>query len=203
MALDWSKEISFSGLRKRGPKQSDAYPTKTYMNLAVADRKSLEARKIVPVAIIVVVFLALFLKFGVFDFVAQVNAKQAELSQARQTLSSVEAKLANYDEVLAEYQSYASAQLASDSSSVNTLDALDLVNRRISPVASIVSLSFEQNSLLLNLSNITLSAAGDLVSSLYQEPIVANVTVSTASTGSSNSDAPMVTMTITLQKAGD
>ena len=203
MALDWSKEISFSGLRKRGPKQSDAYPTKTYMNLAVADRKSLEARKIVPVAIIVVVALALFLKFGVFDFVAQVNAKQAELSQARQTLSSVEAKLANYDEVLAEYQSYASAQLASDSSSVNTLDALDLVNRRISPVASIVSLSFEQNSLLLNLSNITLSAAGDLVSSLYQEPIVANVTVSTASTGSSNSDAPMVTMTITLQKAGD
>ena len=105
--------------------------------------------------------------------------------------------------MLAEYQSYASAQLASDSGSVNTLDALDLVNRRISPVASIVSLSFEQNSLLLNLSNITLSAAGDLVSSLYQEPIVANVTVSTASTGSSNSDAPMVTMTITLQKAGD
>ncbi|MBQ9002310.1 MAG: hypothetical protein IJ087_10695 [Eggerthellaceae bacterium] len=203
MALDWNKEISFTGLRKRGAKQSDAYPTKTYMNLAVADHKTHELRKVVPAAVIVIVAVVVFLKFGVFDFIAQVNAKQAELAQQQQTLASVEAKLANYDEVLAEYQSYASAQLASDSDSVSTLQALDLVSRRITPVASVASLSYEKNSLLLNLSNITLSAAGDLVSSLYQEPIVANVTVSTATTGVANSDSPTVTMAITLQKAGD
>ena len=202
MALDWNKEISFSGLRKARPKQSDAFPTKTYMNLAVADRKSVELKKTVPFAVILVVLVALFLKFGVFDFVTGVQAKQAELANRQQTLSQLESQLAGYDGVLAEYSSYVSARLGDDGTTVPTLDALALVDTIVRPVASVSSLNYDSNQLTLMLANASLSSLGDLLNRLYEQPIVSNVSVSNATTTQSNTGDVLTAMTITLQKAG-
>ena len=109
MALDWSKEVSFSGLRKSGPKPKTSYPTKTYMNLAVVDKKTVELRKAIPLAVLLIVIVVAFVKFGVYDFYDNVFKKQAELAQQEQTLSLLEAQLVNYDEVLEEYEAYESS----------------------------------------------------------------------------------------------
>lgn len=203
MALDWSKEISFSGLRKSSPKKKDAYPSKTHMNLAVADRKTVELRKTLPAALLLIVVVALFLKFGVFDFVNSVQAKESELSGRHAVLAGLESQLAGYDDVLAEYSSYASAQLGDDGQTVSSLEALALVDSVVRPVATVSSLNYASNELSLTLANASLSSLGDLVNTLYQQPIVENVSVANATTRQTRSDDVLTAMTITLHKAGD
>ena len=201
MALDWNKDISFSGLKKSPQKAKGDYPSKTYMNLAPTDKKSIDARRAIPTAVIVVVLVALFVKFGVYDFYDRVNQKQAELNKQEQTLGSLQVQLADYDEILETYNAYASAYAASDEYTVSALDALALVDRFVRPSANVASLDLQGNVLSLNLSNITLDEVGKLVSTLYEQKIVADVSVSTAATQQTSAEDVTASMVITLQVA--
>ena len=203
MALDWSKEISFSGLGKGKSKAKAVYPSKTYMNLVVEDRKTIELRQAVPVGILLLLLVVAFAKFGVFDFYDRVNQKQAELTQYQQTLAGLEAQLTDYDEVLAEYEAYESSRLSVDETTVSAVDALELVDRFIAPAARVASIDLQGNTLSLNLADITLDQVGVLVSTLDAQPMVAGVSVSTAATDKTNASDVMVSMVVTLQKAGD
>ena len=198
MALDWSKQVSFSGLKKRSPKAKVEYPEKTYMNLVVQEKKKVNIRGDLPKILILVVIVALVLKFGIFDFYARVDAKQAELNAQQRTLSALTTELANYDAVVQEYEGYESMSIASDGLQVNALDALNLVDRFIMPSARVASLSLSGNTLSLNLTEITLDGVGQLVSTLYEQPMVANVSVSTAATQQTASEDVTAAMVITL-----
>ena len=198
MALDWSKEISFSGLKKRKPKPKDEYPSKTYMNLAIREKKKFDVRGNIPMMVALIVIVALVMKFGIFDFYARVDAKQAELNARQQTLSALTAELANYDAVMEEYEGYESMSIASEGLQVNALDALALVDRYVSPSARVASLALSGNTLALNLTNISLDGLGKLASTLYEQEMVANVSVSTAATKETASEDVMAAVTITL-----
>ena len=198
MALDWSKNISFSGLKKRAPKPKQAYPEKTYMNLMVVDKKELDLRRSLPAAIVIIVVVALFLKFGVFDFYAQVSAKQAELSAQQAELNALNNELKIYNIVLEEYEGYESMSISSEGTSVDAVEALSLIDRFILPSAYVSSLTLNGNTLTLNLTDITLDGAGKLVSALYEQDIVKNVTVATAANQQTASEDVVVAMTITL-----
>ena len=203
MALDWSKEISFAGLRQARPKPKDVYPTKRYMNLAVADKKTVEVRNLVQKIIVLVVVVVLFLKFAVFDFVFGVSTKQAELAQKQAELAQVESQLVGYDEVLAEYSTYESARMGNDGINVPTLDALALVDDVVRPVAEVTALEYDSNQLTLTLANASLGTLGELLSVLQDNPIVADVSVANSAAGQSGSGVVLTSMTITLQVAGD
>lgn len=203
MALDWNKEISFSGLKKRAPKPKNEYPTKTYMNLMVSDKATFDLRRNVPLMVLLLIIVVLFLKFGIFDFYARVDAKQAELNAHQQTLSALNAELVNYDTVLEEYEGYESMSIASDGLRVNALDALALVDRYVAPSARVVSVSLVGNTLTLNLTNISLDGVGKLASTLYGQDMVENVSVSTAATQETASEDVMTAMTITLATAAE
>lgn len=202
MALDWSKNISLAGLRKRAPKAKAVYPTKTYINLVVEDKKKLELRSTLPKAILVVLIAVVAIKFGVYDFYDRVAQKEAELGRQTQVLNNLEAQLVNYDAIKAEYETYESTKLVADGTIVPAMDALKLVDRYITPVAQVDSINLQGNTMKLNLSNITLNGVGKLVSTLNAQPIVANVSVSTAATNrGDNTQKTTATMTIALQVA--
>lgn len=203
MALDWSKEISFSGLKKRAPKPKDEFPSKTYMNLMVSEKKSFDLRSNIPFIVILLIIVVLVLKFGVFDFYARVDAKQAELNAHQQTLSSLNAELTNYNTVLEEYEGYESMSITSSGLRVDALGALALVDRFVAPSARVASLSLVGNTLTLNLTDISLDGVGKLVSTLYEQDMVANVSVSTAATRETASEDVVVAMTITLATAAE
>jgi len=203
MALDWSKEISFSGLKKRAPKPKDEFPSKTYMNLMVSEKKSFDLRSNIPFIVILLIIVVLVLKFGVFDFYARVDAKQAELNAHQQTLSSMNAELTNYNTVLEEYEGYESMSITSSGLRVDALGALALVDRFVAPSARVASLSLVGNTLTLNLTDISLDGVGKLVSTLYEQDMVANVSVSTAATRETASEDVVVAMTITLATAAE
>jgi len=203
MALDWSKEISFSGLKKRAPKPKDEFPSKTYMNLMVSEKKSFDLRSNIPFIVILLIIVVLVLKFGVFDFYARVDAKQAELNAHQQTLSSMNAELTNYNTVLEEYEGYESMSITSSGLRVDALGSLALVDRFVAPSARVASLSLVGNTLTLNLTDISLDGVGKLVSTLYEQDMVANVSVSTAATRETASEDVVVAMTITLATAAE
>lgn len=198
MALDWNKEISFSGLKKRAPKPKDEFPSKTYMNLMVSEKKSFDLRSNIPLIVILLIVVVLVMKFGVFDFYARVDAKQAELNAHQQTLSSLNAELTNYNTVLEEYEGYESMSITSSGLRVDALEALNLVDRFVAPSARVVSISLVGNTLTLNLTDITLDGVGKLASTLYEQDMVSNVSVSTAATQETASKDVTAAMTITL-----
>ena len=198
MALDWSKEISFSGLKKRAPKPKDEFPSKTYMNLMVSEKKSFDLRSNIPLIVILLIIVVLVMKFGVFDFYARVDAKQAELNAHQQTLNSLNAELTNYNTVLEEYEGYESMSITSSGLRVDALGALDLVDRFVAPSARVVSISLVDNTLTLNLTDISLDGVGKLASTLYEQDMVANVSVSTAATQETASKDVTAAITITL-----
>ena len=198
MALDWSKEVSFSGLRKRKPKAKAEYPSKTYINLVISDKKKFDVRSELPKILLVALLTVLVCKFGVLDFYGKVTEKEIELSQQTQTLQGLEAQLVGYEDVKAEYETYESTKLVADDLTVSAVDALDLIDRFILPKAHIDSMALQGNTITLNLSGITLNGVGKLISKLYEQPIVENVSVSNAATNKTD----RVTSTTTTVEGG-
>ncbi len=108
------------------------------------------------------------------------------------------AELTNYNSVLEEYEGYESMSITNGGLRVNALDALDLIDRFVTPSARVASISLVGNTLTLNLTDISLDGVGKLASTLYEQDIVENVSVSTAATQETASADVMATMTITL-----
>ena len=203
MALEWGKDISFAGLKKRAPKQSSAYPEKTYINLVVSDKKAMDVRRTVIAAILLAILVALFTKFGVMDFYGRIADKQAELSAQTSELSAMKVRLANYDAVLEEYEGYESMSVGDDGLVVDAMQAFSLIDNYISPYARVASVSMSGDTMTLSLTEITLDGVGQVASSLYEQSIVQNVTVSTATNQQSANEDVTATMTVKLQPAAD
>ena len=203
MALDWSKQISFSGLARRKAHPKAVYLEKTHMNLLPGDQGSRLSSRNVLTGVLVVILAALVIKFGVFDFYARVGAKQAELNAQKETLATMTAALSEYDEVAAKFESYESANIMSSGLVVNALDALSLVDRCVLPNATVASLTLSEDTLSLKLANTTLDQVGQIVASLEEQDIVANVLLSTAATQQSEASEITATVTVTLQAAAD
>lgn len=199
MALNWSKEISFSGLKKSKAKPNNEYPEKTYMNLVVSTKREVDTRKTVITGVIALIAVILVVKFGVFDFYARVNDKVAELNVQQQNLNVLNTGLAKYDAVLSEYESYESISVTADGLVVNAVDALALVDRYIAPSASIMSISLAGDTMAINVTDISLDGVGQLVSTLYAQDMVANVSVATAATAQTASSDVTAALTITLK----
>lgn len=203
MALDWGKEITISGLRKGSSKGKAVYPTKRYMNLLVKDQKTIELRRAIPVALLLIVLVAAFAKFGVYDFYDRVNQKQAELNEQQEVLTALEVQLTDFNNVLAEYEAYESSSLSGAGDSVGVVDALALVDKFIAPVATVASVEVQDGIMSLTLTDVTLDGVGKLVSALDAQPIVENVSVSTAATEKTAASDVVVSMVVKLQGAGE
>lgn len=195
MALDWNKEISFGGLFKRTKKSgSSQYPTKTTMNLYVVERTT-QTSHVVLVAVLLIVIVALFVKFGVVDQYARLHAKETELSQQQLAVSQAEAQLKNYDEVLATYQGFAST---GDPNAVDAVSVLDLVTTQVMPYANVSSIVLDNGVLTLTLTGASLSTVGELATQLTGQDMVESVSVSTASNATSSTVGDVATITIQL-----
>lgn len=198
MALDWNKEITIGGPSK---KASSEYPSKTTMNLAATEGRTVNLRNTILVGILLLVLVVLFAKFAVADFYGQVSQKQAELSTQKAQLAQVESKLANYDSVKAEYESYGTYVTGSSAAQVDALTVLNLVDQQIMPSARVTAINLKDNSLSLSLTNVSLDTIGNLVKTLNAQSIVSNVSVSTAANSATAASDVTATMVITLQQA--
>lgn len=195
MALDWNKEVSFGNIFKRSNKAgSSNYPTKTTMNLYVVERKT-QTNRVVLIGVLLLLLVVLFVKFGVIDQYARLSAKEAELSQQKLNVSQAEAKLTNYDEVLATYQGFAST---GDPNAVDAISVLDLVTTQVMPYANVSSIALKDGVLTLTVTGAPLSTVGELTSNLMVQDMVENVSVSTASNSTKSTTGDTATITVQL-----
>ena len=163
---------------KKAPKKAAIVaPSKKTMNF-VHHQSSFNPKKVIPIVLIVLIVAAVFLKFGVLDMLDKKAAAQAELDQKLQQLALVEAKLEGYDELAMEYGRYSYGWMNdTEVNMVSRMDVLNLIERKISPKATIDNFAVNNNVLTLNIHGITLEEASRMVKSLEAAKLVESASV--------------------------
>ena len=207
MALDWNKEINLGSLFKGGKgkggkgKGAQGLPSKTTMNLYqhAVEEGSRNVRATVLTAILVVLGVGAFAKFGVIDQLARVDVAQAQLASTQSQLTELETKLADYDAIEEEFEGYSADYV---SSMVDLADVLDLTENYVMPYATVTNLTLTDNVLTLTFTNVTLEMVGSIAAGVGSYPLVDSVSVSTATT-SPDSNGVTANMTVTFLTVGD
>ncbi len=202
MALDWKKEVSlqtvldlFGRKNKKAGTTSSGFPSKTTMNLYQVEKASTDVRKIVIVGVLLLVGIGLFVKFGVFDQLALVSAKEGELAQQQSLLAATRSAGGDYESIKEVYDAYM-ARYGSDSTDVITI--LDMVEKRVMPKGFVSGIVLADGTLTLTLVDVPLNTMGDLAKDLEGQPLVTNATVSNSTTKTSEGERNVSTLVLTL-----
>ena len=162
-------------------KKTPALPSKKTMNF-VHHESSFNPKKVLPLAIVVVLVAGLFAKFGIMDQLDKKTAAYNDLAQRQEQLAVVNNKLAGYDELAKQYGRYSYGWMSeSEVSMVSRMDVLALVEQKISPASVIENIAVNNNVLTLNIHGITLEQASAMVKSLEESEMVSSATVYSAS----------------------
>ena len=163
---------------KKAPKKAAIVaPSKKTMNF-VHHQSSFNPKKVIPIILIVLIVAAVFLKFGVLDMLDKKAAALADLDQKQQQLALVEAKLEGYDELAMEYGRYSYGWMNdTEVNMVSRMDVLNLIEKKISPKATIDNFAVNNNVLTLNIHGITLEEASRMVKSLEAAELVESASV--------------------------
>ena len=158
-------------------KKTPALPSKKTMNF-VHHESSFNPKKVLPLAIVAIVVIAVFAKFGIMDQLDKKTAAYNDLAQRQEQLAVVNAKLAGYDELAKQYGRYSYGWMdESEVNMVSRMDILALVEQKISPAAVIENIAVNGNVLTLNIHGITLEQASAMVKSLEESEMVTSATV--------------------------
>lgn len=163
---------------KKAPKKAAIVaPSKKTMNF-VHHQSSFNPKKVIPIVLIILIVAAVFLKFGVLDMLDKKAAALADLDQKQQQLALVEAKLEGYDELAMEYGRYSYGWMNdTEVNMVSRMDVLNLIEKKISPKATIDNFAVNNNVLTLNIHGITLEEASRMVKSLEATELVESASV--------------------------
>ena len=182
-------------------KKTAALPSKKTMNF-VHHASSFNPKKVLPLAIVVVLVAALFAKFGIMDQLDKKTAAYNDLAQRQEQLAVVNNKLAGYDELAKQYGRYSYGWMSeSEVNTVSRMDVLALVEQKISPASVIENIAVNNNVLTLNIHGITLEQASAMVKSLEESEMVSSATVYSAS--AENAEDASIFLSIILTKEAE
>ena len=182
-------------------KKTPALPSKKTMNF-VHHESSFNPKKVLPLAIVVVLVAGLFAKFGIMDQLDKKTAAYNDLAQRQEQLAVVNAKLAGYDELEKQYGRYSYGWMSeSEVNMVSRMDVLALVEQKISPASVIENIAVNNNVLTLNIHGITLEQASAMVKSLEESEMVSSATVYSAS--AENAEDASIFLSIILTKEAE
>jgi hypothetical protein len=81
-------------------------PSKKTMNLYQIEITDNSWQRVIPFAILIIVIVFAFTKFGVFQRISQLNKLSGQVSKARVQLEQLNKSIEDYDDVKAEYIRY-------------------------------------------------------------------------------------------------
>ena len=182
-------------------KKTPALPSKKTMNF-VHHESSFNPKKVLPLALVAIVVIAVFAKFGIMDQLDKKTAAYNDLAQRQEQLAVVNAKLAGYDELAKQYGRYSYGWMSeSEVNTVSRMDVLALVEQKISPASVIENIAVNNNVLTLNIHGITLEQASAMVKSLEESEMVSSATVYSAS--AENAEDASIFLSIILTKEAE
>lgn len=178
-------------------KNSNKYPVKTDINLAIREKKQNKLSTNIPTFIILVIAIAIFSKFAVINRLEQASEAENSATVAQQQLETLKEYTNNYPKVLEEYN----ALLASKSSLnvvATPMERLGLVERYLISASQVNSFDVVDDVITAQISGVTLNQISTIYANLMSDPLIDNVQVYTASTNDKNNSLTTATMTIQL-----
>lgn len=186
--------------KKKNPKKPDFLKKHTINLMYTEQAKGNNPKIVLPVAVLVFLLILLFTKFMVIDKVATAMRAEAEIQSVRTQTEALRQQNQNYDKIKAEYNRFSNAAYNDEELSLIGVDhVLTLIDNRIIQRADIESCVYGENVLNVVLSDVTLQETSDIVSLLYQDPYVTEVSVSTASTNEQENPTQKVVANMTIQ----
>lgn len=178
-------------------KNSNKYPVKTDINLAIREKKQNKLSTNIPTFIILVIAIAIFSKFAVINRLEQASEAENSATVAQQQLETLKEYTNNYPKVLEEYNA-----LLASKSSINVvatpMERLGLVERYLISASQVNSFDVVDDVITAQISGVTLNQISTIYANLMSDPLIENVQVYTASTDDKNNSLTTATMTIQL-----
>lgn len=178
-------------------KNSNKYPVKTDINLAIREKKQNKLSTNIPTFIILVIAIAIFSKFAVINRLEQASEAENSATVAQQQLETLKEYTNNYPKVLEEYNA-----LLASKSSINVvatpMERLGLVERYLISASQVNSFDVVDDVITAQISGVTLNQISTIYANLMSDPLIENVQVYTASTNDNNNSLTTATMTIQL-----
>lgn len=178
-------------------KNSNKYPVKTDINLAIREKKQNKPSTTIPTFIILVIAIAIFSKFAVINRLEQASEAENSATVAQQQLETLKEYTNNYPKVLEEYNA-----LLASKSSINVIatpmERLGLVERYLISASQVNSFDVVDDVITAQISGVTLNQISTIYANLMSDPLIENVQVYTASTNDKNNSLTTATMTIQL-----
>lgn len=179
-----SADIDFGALVQkikagRGPKM----PSKTTMNLAITEKAEGTKNTNIIIAIVCVIGVVLFAKFGIWDVIQKEKAAQAEVDAVQEQVDQNTATLARYEKVAKKYSHFYYAFLSDEELKImDRIELLDILGTELFSEAAMKSVNVKDNMATLEFNDVTLEQLGVLADKLSQNEFVKNVDVNTTAT---------------------
>ena len=197
------KNLSLKNLKGslKGSKGSQ-YPSKTSINLAMADDSTQFTPRTAVMLVLVLLFAAVFCKFAVIDVMGAASQAESRVSAAQAQLSTLQAANADYNEVQAEYDKIGVSGLSEDERALaDRGDVIELIENTAAQLGSLQAVRVSGNTMELQFSDRSLHDVSRLMQVLESKDIVAGVSVSMAKTDEKTDVVSVVTVTLQPQSA--
>lgn len=196
---DLGKNLSLKKLK--GSKGSQ-YPSKTSINLAMADDSTQFTPRTAAMLVLVLLFAVVFCKFAVIDVMGAASQAESRVSAAQAQLSTLQAANADYNEVQAEYDKIGVSGLSEDERALaDRGDVIELIENTAAQLGSLQAVRVSGNTMELQFSDRSLHDVSRLMQVLESKDIVAGVSVSMAKTDEKTDVVSVVTVTLQPQSA--
>ena len=172
----FSKELSFG---KKGGKVK--YPEKTYINL-IQDETTSNNRKAIIGFLVFLLFLAVFVKFAVYDQLAKINRAEQQYRVVETQLNAARQANNEYDEVKKQYDEVTDWYMTEEEKAVvDKSNVFRMLENDIMPYVGIRTVQIAGNTISVTTENTNLQTVSTFLSALQNDTRNGFVTVTTAS----------------------
>ncbi|MBR3346060.1 MAG: hypothetical protein IKG37_03175 [Solobacterium sp.] len=180
----FSQELSFGKKGSKGGKIR--YPEKTYINLVQDENKGKDQRSLIGFGIFLI-FLAIFVKFAVFDQLDKVAQAERAYNQVLAQVNEVRAANSEYDAVKAKYDEVTDWYMTDEEKmEVDKNNVFRMLEEDIMPYVGIQSVQIAGNTIVVQTNVTNLHTVSTFLSVLQNDSRNGFVTVTTAN--ASNED---------------
>lgn len=159
------------------------YPSKQTVNLVFRERSINSPSRAIPAFLLFLVFLALFVRFGVQGQLQKMTSAQASLEKVQADLSGLMEYNRDYETVREQYSQYFNDYLNEDEAVLrDRLDVLTLLEECVMNQADLSSISVQGNICRISITDVPLNTISGIVADLERNPQVQYISVATAAT---------------------
>ena len=185
--------------------RKNEYPSKQTVNLVFRERSINSPSRAIPAFLLFLVFLALFVRFGVQGQLQKMTSAQASLEKVQADLSGLVEYNRDYEAVREQYSQYFNDYLNEDEAVLrDRLDVLTLLEECVMNQADLSSISIQGNICRLSITDVPLNTISGIVADLESNPQVQYISVATAATENNEEvqDRQNVTANVTITLTG-